>query len=154
MTIPTQDLDANNKRMNIPWYLPKPTEIWFNHLVDGKRFAKKADDTIEDSVLTKIGYNIIFNNGIFNQVCYEWCKLTRNCQSWIPFKIQLTATDKDPVNHRTLEDTSYHNANNATTDTDITNISTLTEANSLQTNTKQANFTKMFEILEKHGKKF
>ena len=108
---------------------------------------------MEDSVLTKIGYNIIFNNGIFNQVCFEWCKLTRNYQSWIPFKIQLTATDKDPVNHRTLEDTSYHNANNATTDTDITNISTLTEANSLQTNSNQANFTKMFEILEKHGKK-
>ena len=93
--------------------------------------------------------------------------MTRADQSWANFKTHFTAVDKDRVNNKILQDTGYHNTNDATTDTNtvttfgttdsedtgISIISALTEAISLQTTTNQANFTKMFEILEKSGNK-
>ena len=77
-TVTVQELDANDKRMKTPWSPPETIEILFNRLFDGKRVAKEASDTMEDSDLTRSGYNMIANNGIFQQACYEWQKLTRN----------------------------------------------------------------------------
>ena len=152
-TISVQDLDANDQRMKTAWSPPDPIEILFIRLFDGKHFAEEAGDKMEDSVLTRIGYNTIAANGLFQQACYEWRKLTRVQQDWTTFKIHFTAADKDRVNHKTLQDAGYHTANAATTDTGISNISALTEAICLQTSTNQANFTKMLAILEKNGNK-
>ena len=94
--------------------------------------------------------------------------MTRVEKSWAKFKKHFTAVDIDRVNNKTLQDTSYHNTNDATADTNtvttfettdsedtgISTISALTEAISLQTTANQANFTKMLEILEKSGNKF
>ena len=54
-TISVQDLDTNDKRRKTIRFLPDPIEILFNRLFDGKHFAEKAGDTMEDSVLTRIG---------------------------------------------------------------------------------------------------
>ena len=150
--------------MRTTWSPPDPIGILFNRLLDGKNFAEEASDTMEDSVLTRIGYNTIAANGLFQQACYEWRKLTRVEQSWAKFKTHFTAANKDRVNNKTLQDTGYHNANNATTDTNTvatrgttnskptgtgsSTISALTEAISLHTTTNQANFTKMLKILK------
>ena len=80
---------------------------------------------MEDSVLTRIGYNTIAANSLLQQACYEWRKSTRVQQDLSTFTIHFTAADKDRVNHKTLQDAGYHTANNATTDTGISNISTL-----------------------------
>ena len=128
--------------MKTPWSSPEPIENLFYHLFDDKCFAKETGGTMEDSVSTKIGYSMITDNGLFHQICYEWHKLTRNQKSWIAFKINFTAADKDRVNHKTLQDAGYRNPNNVTTEINavtttctifseyigIRNISALTEA--------------------------
>ena len=152
-TISAQDLDANDQRMKTAWSPPEPIEILFNRLFDGKHFSEEAGDTMEDSVLTRIGYNTIFATGLFQQACYEWRKLTRVQQDWATFKIHFTAADKDRVNYKTLQDAGYHNANNATENTGTSDMAALTEAICLQTTTNQANFTKMLAVLEKNGNK-
>ena len=76
-------------------------------------------------------------------------------------QIHFTTTNNDNFNHKILQDVGYHNANNTTTDNNsvittsttasnyngISNIPALIEAISLQANNKQANFTKILEIL-------
>jgi len=76
-TIFAQDLDANDQRMKTAWSRSEPIEILFNRLFDGKHFSEEAGDTMEDSVLTRIGYNTIFATGFFQQEYYEWRKFTR-----------------------------------------------------------------------------
>ena len=151
-TISAQDLDANDQRMKNVWSPPNSIDILFNHLFDGKHFSEEAGDSMEDSVLTRIGYNTIFATGPFQQTCYEWHKLTRVQQDWATFKIHFTTADKDRVNYKTLQDAGYHNANNTTENTRRSDMSALTEAICLQTTTNQANFTKMLVVLEKNGK--
>ena len=58
---------------------------------------------MEDSALTRIGYNTIAANILFQQACYEWCKLTRVEQYWDKFKYFFTAGDKDNVNNKILQ---------------------------------------------------
>ena len=113
--------------MKTAWSPLDPVEFLFNRLFGGKHFAEEAGDTMEDSVLTRIGYNTIAVNGLSQQACYEWRKLTRVQQDWTTFKIHFTAADKDRVNYKTLQDGGYHTANNTTMDTGISNISALTE---------------------------
>ena len=115
-TISVQDLDTNDKRRKTIKFLPDPIEILFNRLFDGKHFAEKAGDTMEDSVLTRIGYNTIADNGLFQQACYEWRKLSKVQQSWPKSKTDFTVTDKGHVNNKKLLEAGDHNTNNATTD--------------------------------------
>ena len=56
--------------MKTAWSPPDPIEILFNRLFDGKNFAEEGGDTMEDIVLTRIGYNTIAANGFFQQACY------------------------------------------------------------------------------------
>ena len=100
--ISAQDFDANDQRMKTTWSPPDPIGILFNRLLDGKNFADEVSDTMEFSVLTRIGYNTIAANGLFQQACYEWRKLTRVEQSWAKFKTHFTAANKDRVNNKTL----------------------------------------------------
>ena len=155
--------------MKTAWSPPDPIEILINRLFNGTQFVEETGDTMEDSALTRTGYNTIADNGLFQQAYYEWRKLIRVEQSWAKFKTHFTAADKDRVNNKTLQDAGYHNVNNATIDTttvatsgttnsettstSTSTISTLTEAISLHTTTSQANFTKMLEILEKSATK-
>ena len=64
-TISAQNLDANDKHMKSSWFPLDPIEILFNWLFDGKRFEEEAGNTMEDSALTRIGYNTIATNGLF-----------------------------------------------------------------------------------------
>ena len=64
-TISAQNLDANDKHMKSSWFPLDPIEILFNWLFDGKRFEEEAGNTMEASALTRIGYNTIATNGLF-----------------------------------------------------------------------------------------
>ena len=64
-------LDENEERMKAPWSPPQPIEELFIRLIEGKRFADKAGDTVTHSTLVRAGYKIIHANGLFTQSCYE-----------------------------------------------------------------------------------
>ena len=155
-TVTSLDLDENEERMKAPWSPPQPIEELYIRLIEGKRFADKAGDTMEHSTLVRAGYKIIHANGLFTQACYEWRKVLRTKQTWQEFKIHFAAADKDRSNNKTMEDAGFHNANNATDEplngensaSATTEMSALCQAISAQTATNQENFTKMMELLQ------
>ena len=77
--------------------------------------------------------------------------MARPQQTWTEFKINFTATDKDWLNDKTLEDAGFHHTNGVTgtnTSSAVTEFSALTKAIAAQTASNQDNFNKTMELFK------
>jgi hypothetical protein len=57
------DRDNNLARMHTAWSPPVLIKVLFKQLEEGQRFAQAAAEPIADTVLTRIGYQIVMKSG-------------------------------------------------------------------------------------------
>ena len=94
-TISPAELDANLERMKTSWSPPTPIHALFRQLADGAAFAKAGHSIVADEYLTRIGYNIIFQNGQFDNACRDWRALSAAPKTFALFKKHFTAANTD-----------------------------------------------------------
>lgn len=92
--VTTDDLIANSERMNAPWTPPTPIETLYEQLIEGKAFAMKGNETINDSTLVRIGYNLIKSTGLFEVACRQWRQSITD-HSFNNFQSFFTRADED-----------------------------------------------------------
>ena len=66
------DLSTNESRMYADWNPPTPIETLYEQLTEGKRFAARGNELIDDSQLARKGYNIVKKTPIANPEDYEY----------------------------------------------------------------------------------
>jgi hypothetical protein len=92
--VTTDDLIANAERMNAPWTPPTPIESLYEQLIEGKSFALKGNEQINDSTLVRIGYNLIKSTGLFEVACRQWRQSVTD-HSFSNFQSFFTSADED-----------------------------------------------------------
>ena len=77
--------------------------------------------------------------------------MTSPQQTWTAFKLHFTATDKDRLSNKILDDAGSYNANGVTatnTASAVTKFAALTEAITAQTAKNKKNCNKMMELFK------
>jgi hypothetical protein len=101
------DRDNNLARMQTPWSPPTPIEVLFQQLEESQRFALAAAEPIADTVLTRIGYQIIIKTGMFADGCRDWRLLPEANQTWAAFKTHFARQERDRHETATAASTGY-----------------------------------------------
>ena len=92
--------------MNAQWTPPTAIENLFKQLLDGQIFARQGGETISDSQLLRLGYDL---TGLFEMSCHEWClKLPAAEKTLHNFQVFFTAADADRRdNNQTAANAGY-----------------------------------------------
>ena len=89
------DLSTNESRMYADWNPPTPIETLYEQLTEGKRFAARGNELIDDSQLARKGYNIVKKTGLFESDCKEWRNKPDAERTWINFQTFFANADDD-----------------------------------------------------------
>ena len=101
------DLGANETRMKVQWNPPSPIESLFLQLEDGQAFASEGNETIDDSILVRLGYDNILATGQFTKYCAKWRKRAIADQKWPDFRKCFTEYNKERSDSMSVEEASY-----------------------------------------------
>jgi hypothetical protein len=101
-TITPEALDKNLLRMSAAWHPPTPIEDLFEQLRAGRAFAIEGGDATSVQTQVRLGYNIIFKTGVFNQACREWRNKPTADHTFPIFQTHFKQWDRD----RRLTDTA------------------------------------------------
>ena len=83
-TIDDADQSLNEQRMKQQWMPPTPIESLFEQPDDGKLFAAKGHEVIDDTKLMRWAYDNIKNTGLFDRDCEKWRKKPE--KAWTEFQ--------------------------------------------------------------------
>jgi hypothetical protein len=107
------DLKANMQRMQLPWNPPTPIEDLFIQLEEGRDFANDGEETIANTTLVRMGYEIIEANGLFELPCREWRqKATAAERTFTRFKAHFRTANTDRKSTATTGTSGYDGAAN------------------------------------------
>ena len=102
------DQTLNEQRMKAQWMPPTPIETLFEQLEDGKIFAEKGHEKIDNSQLMRWAYDNIKNTGLFDRDCEKWRKKEQTEKDWTSFqKFFLTADEDRKKNSPTASEATY-----------------------------------------------
>jgi hypothetical protein len=100
-----KDLTSNWARMNAQWTPPTAIENLFKQLLDGQNFVCQGGETISDSQLLRLGYDL---TGLFEMSCREWCLKLPAEKTLHNFQVFFTAADADSRdNNQTAANAGY-----------------------------------------------
>ncbi len=109
--IESLDLTANETRMYADWNPPTSIETLWNQLQDGKDYARRGGEIIDDTVLVRKAYQIILKTGLFDYDCKEWRNKPAVDKTWPNFRTFFTAAVADQQKHNpTTRTAGYANA--------------------------------------------
>lgn len=89
------DQTLNEQRMKSQWMPPTPIETLFEQLDDGKLFAAKGHEKIDDTQLMRWAYDNIKNTGLFDRDCEKWRKKHQSEKDWSAFQKFFLSADED-----------------------------------------------------------
>ena len=101
------DLKSNEARMKVQWNPPSPIESLFLQLEYGQAFAAEGNETIENSILIRLGYDNIVETGQFSRYDSKWRKRLIATQTWTDFRTCFTEYYKERTESMTTEEASY-----------------------------------------------
>ena len=105
------DLSTNESRMYADWNPPTPIETLYEQLTEGKRFAARGNELIDDSQLARKGYNIVKKTGLFESDCKEWRNKPDAERTWINFQTFFANADDDRRKNAPTTSTAGYSAN-------------------------------------------
>jgi hypothetical protein len=104
--ITPRELDDNRVRMTTLWNFPDPIQLLFVQLEDGVSFSAAALEPMPDSVVTRMGHNIIEATGRFEQACREW--RMNPVQTMLHFQSHFLQADTDLRMTMTTAQAGFH----------------------------------------------
>ena len=111
--VDSNDLGANEARMNSLWHPPTTIEILFEQLTDGQEYALVGAEVLHDDQLVRWGYENIKNTGLFTHKCQKWRERKPVDRSWDDFKEFFEKSDKDYRKNNPTTSTELYSANAA-----------------------------------------
>jgi hypothetical protein len=94
-------------RMNLPWAPPTPIEVLFKQLTEGQRFALAAAEPIADTLLVRMGYQLVLKTGMFADGCRDWRLRPEADQTWANFQTHFARQDRDRLETTTTAGAGY-----------------------------------------------
>jgi hypothetical protein len=81
-----EDLIDNRARMEAPWHPPAPIQALFAQLREGQQFAAETEEPIPDSVVTRIGLQLLDATGLIPEFCRDWRRLPEASKTLAKFR--------------------------------------------------------------------
>lgn len=94
-TISSEDLAANDARMQTPWNVTTPIELLYAQIDDGAAYAIDGNSAYTDKQLVMYAYNIITANPIMTMGCRDWRLLDDADKTWTKLKTHFKAAHVD-----------------------------------------------------------
>ena len=105
------DQTQNEMRMKQQWNPPTPIETLFEQLEDGKHFAAKGHEVIDDTQLIRWAYDNIKRTGLFDRDCEKWRKKPHADKDWTSFQQFFLEADEDRKKNSTTASEATYTAN-------------------------------------------
>ena len=110
-TVDDADQTQNEIRMKQQWNPPTPIETLFEQLEDGKHFAAKGHEVIDDTQLIRWAYDNIKRTGLFDRDCEKWRKKPQADKDWTSFQTFFLEADEDRKKNSTTASEATYTAN-------------------------------------------
>jgi hypothetical protein len=98
--------------MQIPWSPSTPIEVLFTQLDDGIAYATAGDETLSETQVIRIGYNIVEATGLFELPCRDWWLKARADKTMQTFKTHFSHADVDRASRATTGTAGFQGAVN------------------------------------------
>ena len=113
--IKQDELEANTKKMMLPWNPPTPIEDLFTQLEDGVKFAVAGGEEPSAQAVVRMGYTIIEATGLFPVDCRAWRDKDAALKTMDHFQTHFEKADVDRRRTMTSASAGFQGAaNNAT----------------------------------------
>lgn len=118
--ITSEDLAANDKRMQQRWAVTTPIEMLYAQIDDGASYALDGNSAYTDKQLVMYGYNIINVKSIMSLGCRDWrLKEAAADKTWNNLKVHFKAAHADLCTTSTTSTAGFQgHANHTATDSE------------------------------------
>jgi hypothetical protein len=111
MIAPTE-LTQNYERLNIPYDPNQLIQTIFQQIQDTQAFAVAVGQPYSNAMIIDVAYTLIFNMGLFPNVCCVWQSRAIYGKTWAKFKIDFaTAHHEFRLTNQTAQQSGFHSAN-------------------------------------------
>jgi hypothetical protein len=111
MIAPTE-LTQNYDRLNTPYDPNQPIETLFQKIQDARAFAVAGGQSYGAAMIVNVAYTLIFNTGLFTDVCRAWQSRAIDGKTWAQFKIDFATAHREfRLTNQTAQQSGFHSAN-------------------------------------------
>jgi hypothetical protein len=111
MIAPTE-LTQNYERLNTPYDPNQPIEMLFQQNQDARAFTVACGQPYGAAMIVNVAYTLVFNTGLFPEVCRAWQSRAIAANTWAQFKIDFaTAHLEFRLTNQTAQQSGFHSAN-------------------------------------------
>jgi hypothetical protein len=111
MIAPTE-LTQNYERLDTPYDPNQPIETLFQQIQDARAFAVAGGQPYRAAMIINVAYTLVFNTGLYPNVCRGWQSTAIAVKTWAQFKIDFsTAHCEFRLNNQTAQQSGFHSAN-------------------------------------------
>jgi hypothetical protein len=111
MIAPTE-LTQNYERLNAPYDPNQPIEMLFQQVQDARAFALAGGQPYGAAMIVNVAYTLVFNTGLFPDVCQAWQSRAIAGKAWAQFKIDFATAHREfHLTNQTAQQSGFHSAN-------------------------------------------
>jgi hypothetical protein len=111
MIAPTE-LAQKYERLNTPYDPNQPIETLFQKIQDARAFAVAGGQHYGAAMIVNVAYTLVFNTGLFPNVCRAWQSIAIATKTWAQFKIDFATAHRDfRLTNQTAQQSGFHSAN-------------------------------------------
>jgi hypothetical protein len=110
MIAPTE-LTQNYKRINTPYDPNQPIETLSQQIQDARSFSVAGGQPYGNVMIINFAYTLIFNTGLFTDVCRAWKPRVVSEKTWSQSKINLSTSYREfRLTNQTAQQSGFHSA--------------------------------------------
>jgi hypothetical protein len=105
------ELTQNCERLNTPYDPNQPIETLFHQIQDARAFAVAGGQPYGAAMIVKVAYTLVFNMGLFPDVCRAWQSSAISAKTWSQFKIDFATAHREiRLTNQTAQQSGFHSA--------------------------------------------
>jgi hypothetical protein len=111
MIAPTE-LTQNYELLNTPYDPNQPIETLFQQIQDARAFAVAGGQPYGAAMIVNVAYTLVFNTGMFTDVCHAWKSRAIAAKTWAQYKIDFATAHREfRLTNQTAQQSGFHSAN-------------------------------------------